>query len=161
MIDCMAIGGLFAYMHFKKMKIINVLYNPVLNWAIVIFSIIVLFIDFTIPYLHYEFFAILYGILILNFSTNPKPIINLENRALDFLGKISYGLYMYHVICIVISLKLLNIFNIHNWLLQLIVSLGITIIISSLSYYGFEQRFIKMKKKFSKIISGDNARTDK
>ncbi|WP_029903458.1 acyltransferase [Prevotella sp. 10(H)] len=156
-ISCMAIGGLFAVWHYKKRAIVKVLYNPILNWCIVLFLCTTLFTTFRLPYLNYEFFALLFGILILNMATNPNPIINFENRVFNYLGKISYGLYMYHIICVVIAVKLLAYLGIYAWEIQVIFSLGITVLVSSLSYYGFEQRFIRMKGRFSKILSGDNA----
>lgn len=155
-IDCMAIGGLFAVWHYKKRAILKYLYNPVLNWLIVLFVCAVFFSTFRLPYVNYEFFAILFGILILNLATNPHPIINFENKVFNYLGRISYGLYMYHIIAVIISVKLLDYMGIHAWGVQTCFSLGITVLISTLSYYGFEQRFIQMKGKFSKILSGDN-----
>lgn len=41
--------------------------------------------------------GMLYGWLILNISVNPSRIINLENKVADFLGGISYGIYMLHM----------------------------------------------------------------
>lgn len=155
-IDCMAIGGLFAVWYHKKRSILKYLYNPVLNWIIVFFLCIVFFSTFRLPYLYYEFFAILFGILILNLATNPKPILNLENRVFNYLGKISYGLYMYHIIAIVLSVKILAALGVYSWSIQICSTLATTILISTLSYYGFEQHFIKLKSRFSTIISGDN-----
>ena len=155
-IDCMAIGGLFAIWHYKKKAIIRYLYSPILNWSIVLFLCAVFFSTFRLPNLNNEFFAILFGVLILNLATNPNPILNLENKVFSFLGKISYGLYMYHILGIVLSVRLLDGFGVYAWSVQTCFSLGITVLISTLSYYGFEQRFIQMKGKFSKILSGDN-----
>lgn len=157
-IDCMAIGGLFALWHFNKKSILKYLYNPSLNWCLVLFFIVALFTNFRLPYLNSEFFAVIFGILILNLATNPNPILNLENKPFNYLGKISYGLYMYHLIAIVISLKVLDYMGIHRWQIQTLCSIGVTILMATLSYYGFEQRFIRMKTRFSKIITGDNVR---
>lgn len=155
-IDCMAIGGLFVLWYQKKRSVLKYLYNPVLNWIIVFFLCAVLFSSFRLPYLNNEFFAVLFGILILNLATNPNPILNLENKVFNYLGKISYGLYMYHIIAIVVSIKVLAAFNIYSWGIQICCSLGTTILISTLSYYSFERRFIQMKSRFSKIVSGDS-----
>jgi peptidoglycan/LPS O-acetylase OafA/YrhL len=44
--------------------------------------------------------AILTLVLIVNVSSNPKSIITLDYRALEYLGKISYGLYVIHPLVI-------------------------------------------------------------
>lgn len=41
--------------------------------------------------------AVLYAWLILNVAVNPKRILGFENKAADFLGSISYGIYMFHM----------------------------------------------------------------
>lgn len=78
------------------------------------------------------------------------------------LGKISYGLYVYHVWAFSItSLVLmgaisrfglrLNLFVFE--VLEMLIGLGITIIISLVSYHCFEKTFLKLKNRFSTIQS--------
>lgn len=157
-IDCMAIGGLFAVWHFQKKKFLDKVYHPVFGIVVIVLILIVLFTPFSIPYVINEFFALLIALLIINLATGKKPIINLENKVFDYLGRISYGLYMYHFIGIVLGIKLLDMCGFHSWGMQVILSTLFTILISSLSYHLLEERFIKMKKRFSKIISGENAK---
>ncbi len=57
--------------------------------------------EFALPYLGfagYTTFAVLFGYLVYDGVRGPSPIINFifNNRLLRFLGKISYGLYVYH-----------------------------------------------------------------
>ena len=92
-----------------------------------------------------------------DFFGNPNSILKLENRVFNYLGKISYGLYMYQVIAIAITIKLLLLLGIQNVFVQHTLSLVTTIIFAGLSYRFYESYFINMKVKFSKIISGDNA----
>lgn len=154
-IDCMAIGGLFAIWYFNKEKALKYLYNPVLNWCLIAFISINFFTDFYIPYLNDEVFSVFFGILILNLATNPNPVVNLENKVLNYLGKISYGLYMYHMIAIIVTLKIIDYLGVRNiWGLQVLISLGLTVLMSALSYALLEERFIRLKQKFSKIKMG-------
>lgn len=111
-----------------------------------------------IPHIHYEFYGIIFGIIIINLASNKKTIFNLENRTLNYLGKISYGLYMFHPIAIVIVLKSLMYFNIENIIVQYIFSITLSIVIAGLSYRFFESYFIRKKTRFSKILSGDNVK---
>jgi peptidoglycan/LPS O-acetylase OafA/YrhL len=159
-IDCMAIGGIFAWLHFQqKHKILAFLRNPLMDVGAVVLAIGMIAGGIRFPILQYEIYAVIFGIIILNLSTNSKTVFNLEFKVIDYLGKISYGVYMYHVLCIFISFKLIAVMmgNVSSWLLYPL-SIILTILISSISYEFFEKRFIKIKTNFSSIISGDNAK---
>lgn len=41
--------------------------------------------------------GLLYAWLIVNVGANHRAIVTFENRVLNYLGKISYGIYMYHM----------------------------------------------------------------
>ena len=160
-IDCMAIGGLFALYLFRKDKKLSFFFSKTVQ--IITLAVLFLFIGFgiVIPNVHFEFYAIFFGILILNLAGNPRAIISLENKVFNYLGKISYGLYMYQIIAIVIALKVLSYWGISNPFMQHSFSIIVTIIIAGLSYRFYESYFINKKVKFSKIISGDNASLNK
>lgn len=49
-------------------------------------------------------------------------------------------------------------FNIENFVLQYVLSIGLKILISGFLYKFFESYFIKKKVKFSKVLSGDNVK---
>ena len=90
------------------------------------------------------------------------PIFIIKNRLLNYLGEISYGLYMYHMICITGILYLFNRFhleekihqnNITAILICLMVLLS-TIIIAHISYQYMETYFIRKKGAFRSFTSG-------
>ena len=156
-IDCMAIGGLFAVYLFendKKIKLFISRYTQIIVYTILL---ILLLNGIKIPYVNFEFYAVLFGVVILNLAANENTILKLENKLFHYLGKISYGLYMYHPLAIVITLKILAIFKIDNIVIQYLSVISITILIAGVSYRYFESYFIQKKLKFSKILSGDNA----
>ena len=157
-IDCMAIGGIFALLLFKKNKVLNLIVNNTTFYLALSLSILLLSMGFYIPNYTFEFYAVLFGIIIINFASNTTLKISLENKVFDYLGKISYGLYMYHPICIVLCIKLLSYFKINNSILMYFISIGSTILLASFSYQYVEKFFIKLKVRFTDIISGDNAR---
>src|SRR5262249_32663970 len=65
--------------------------------------------------------------------------VRLGAGALQYLGKISYGLYVYHLACIRISNRLLHFeWGVVGILLRLLFALGLTILISSVSYRFLE-----------------------
>ncbi|MEZ5022963.1 MAG: hypothetical protein R2728_06815 [Chitinophagales bacterium] len=84
-----------------------------------------------------------------------KPL--LENKFVVFIGKISYGMYVYHFALMVIFMKLLRAVLPVNPIelpyilhfLLFFVYLGLVILVSYLSFNYFEMFFLKMKKRIS------------
>lgn len=154
-IDCMAIGGLYSILLFQKNKFLKYLLRNDLFYASIFMVTILMIIGVRIPFIHYEFYSIFFGLIILNFSVNDGIKISLENKILNYLGTISYGLYMYHPIGIILALSLSLALGFKtNWVLYPL-SLILTIIMASLSYKYYESFFLKFKKRFSNIISGN------
>jgi len=157
-IDCMAIGGIYAILLFQKSNFLKILLNNYLFYSTIILTIFLIIKGVRIPYIHYEFYSCLFGIIILNFAVNDKVKISLENRLLNYLGTISYGLYMYHPIGIVLALQIAISIKFTTNLLLYPLSLLLTVVIAGLSYQYYEVFFLKFKHKFSNIISGGGAR---
>ena len=154
-IDCMAIGGLYSILLFQKSKLLKYLLRNDLFYFSICLVTLFMIKGVYIPYIHYEFYSVFFGLIILNFSANNKIKISLENKVLNYLGNISYGLYMYHPIGIVLAIAISVLINYNtNWLLYPL-SLFLTITIAGLSYKYFESYFLKKKKRFSSILSGN------
>ena len=160
-IESMAIGGIGAWMVYKKKYFQMILSNYFLTGA---FAGVILLIYFTPDKLQdasFLVYSILFLIIILNVSLSPTSYIKLENKIFVFLGRISYGLYMYHLIVIAAFIGLLKYFgiNVNNSIAsQLIVYIsvtGFTILLSWLSYRYFESCFLKLKHKFTVIKTGN------
>jgi peptidoglycan/LPS O-acetylase OafA/YrhL len=74
--------------------------------------------------------------------------------ALCYLGKISYGLYVYHMMCITITDKILGPSRGLRYLAaRAILALAITILISSVSYAAIEKPFLRLKRRFTFVPS--------
>jgi peptidoglycan/LPS O-acetylase OafA/YrhL len=75
-------------------------------------------------------------------------------RFLLYLGKISYGLYVYHALGNVLSGYILRV---HSNFLQLalrpVAALAITILLGAASYAFLETPFLKLKQRFAHIQS--------
>ena len=99
--------------------------------------------------------ALFFIIVILNVSSNPSSFLKLENKLLNFLGRISYGIYMYHLIVIYFTIKLLEIYDTNSKLLLYTLSILLTCIVSYISYIIFEKRFLNLKDKFA-ILKATN-----
>lgn len=84
-------------------------------------------------------------------SDNRFSRLLFENRYLVYLGKISYGLYVYHLLMIfplTAIKKLLHVSDLgHNT--EGVLKIAMTILIASLSWKFFESPINKLKEKFS------------
>ncbi|MEZ5016306.1 MAG: acyltransferase [Flavipsychrobacter sp.] len=163
-IDCMAIGGIGAYILFyEKEKILKLLFNKYLQIVPYIALVYITVRGIAVPIFNSEFYAVIFIVLILNLAANKKTLLRLNYKPLDYLGRISFGLYMFHNIILVMVLRLMlsinkNIYNsLEGNIVYYILSILFTIIIAGLSYRFFEKPFIKAKVKYSSVISGENA----
>ena len=162
LIDTMAIGGLFAYAHYKNMSIIRFFYHPITQ--LIAYSLMIYFfvtgrhLPFIIQSYQQSsislFFAVLFGILILNVSTNPKANVKwFNNPVFDYLGRISYGVYMYHSLLIVLTIKIMVHYNIFSNFWLYVISIISSIAVSAFSYEYIEKFFLSRKNKFAKVQS--------
>ena len=90
---------------------------------------------------------------------NLGPVSSLlRNMGFRYLGKISYGLYVYQGLGIYISSKIISAFvssdrGIIYPALLITSSLIITIVIASISYQFLEKTFLRIKDRFTLINS--------
>lgn len=75
-----------------------------------------------------------------------------DNEGIQYIGRISYGVYLYHKpVPFLLSLFLSKIgLNIHNSYVLILLYALITLVVSSLSYKYFESPFLRLKEKFDK-----------
>jgi peptidoglycan/LPS O-acetylase OafA/YrhL len=103
-----------------------------------------------------EIVSVITVFLILGQITKRNNIINLENSVCDFIGKISYGIYVIHPLIIFYFSKLLGQFNsdnLTNYFLVYTLITVTTILTAYLSYKFYEKRFLKLKLKYSTVKS--------
>ncbi len=160
--DCMAIGGLGAYLAYTKSKYLHILYHPFIQavaWFVLLSSIVYKPLHL-FSFLDMEINAIFYVIIILNVSTNIKTIINLEYHVFDYIGKISYGIYVFHMTILffisfiikhVLQLKFAGTFT--DYFVVYSTCILSTIMVARFSYNHFESFFLRFKNGFSKILS--------
>lgn len=160
-IGCMAIGGIGAYYLYNlDMRILRPIFKPLAQVIVLIIIVVLIGIGFEMPYFNHDFYSFLFIIVILNLAANPQSLINLENPILDYLGKISYSIYMWHGIAITIALHFARYFNpklddfVSN-MLYYMATFVLTIVFSSISYEWFEMKFLKFKHLFAKVQSGN------
>jgi len=150
----MAIGGLGAivYLYYQS-YIAFILSNKLLRRIFLALFAATFFFKVYIPYINFELKGFLYIIVILILSTEQNVKMHWWRKVLDHLGKISFGLYIYHYPIIPILLYCALKFKIFNILCSLyllplvVVSFLVTYFISYISFYYYESFFLKYKPK--------------
>ena len=149
-IEYMSMGAIIAYVYRNNKNFVISIFKSKAFVLVLIFSIILhLFYDITTFSK-----SLTFGLLILSFIEKRIAI-----NSLDYLGKLSYGIYMYHPVVMYMCFAFLNQFKIESIFLYNIliypIILFITFIISYFSYNYIELYFLKKKKKFSPVLSGN------
>ena len=157
-LECMALGGLGAYVLFSnKEKILRIVYRPISQiTSVVILPILIYFTPTAFEDILHLLFSISFLVIILNVASNEKSLLRFENSTLQYLGRISYGFYMFHVMCIVFTIHFLdkyigldNDISTLQHMLLYSISFLLTVAVSSLSYHIFEKAFIRLKDKYA------------
>lgn len=156
----MAIGSLFAYILYKKYEWYNKSIFTSKPVQLIIICIILwhYIVGFSFsPTLAFKITcSFLYGFLILNVSVVANKLFNLDKLHLNYLGVISYGLYMYHMPADYLLRTLVSKTGYMfptNLLVPLyyVVLLAGTIVIAGLSYKYFESYFLRINRKLHNI----------
>jgi peptidoglycan/LPS O-acetylase OafA/YrhL len=149
--DCLLIGALFAVMH-KNLKANSIITHKLFQLFVYLLEAVLVYKANWFYGFFWEAHAVLYGLIILNLVRPETSLINIDYKLFDALGKISYGIYMYHPIVISLVLALVYKYKL-EWLTYPAVYI-ITIVIAWLSYRFVESYFLKLKHRFSVISTG-------
>jgi peptidoglycan/LPS O-acetylase OafA/YrhL len=103
--------------------------------------------------------AIILLLIILEQCYSKNSLVKLGNfKAVSALGKISYGLYCLHFIGILIITNITKLLHMNTKLWQVLFletgcALLITILMAKLSYRFLEMPFLKLKNKYTRILT--------
>lgn len=158
----LAFGGLLAYLCYFQREWVDYVMKKIsrkINFSLYIICVLLLLFQhkLLVTYLNYKYLShllpfLFFGFVITeqNFSNNSFFKIG-SFRMLNWLGKISYGLYLTHMIAIYIVIGLFPVANSEYVGLKIILTVALTISISYLSYTYIELFFLSLKNKFSVI----------
>lgn len=158
----LSIGAIAAYIHYYKpqlsyklTKIPNSLYIALIIVCILIMRFLK-YIPLTIYPAGYVIISIILGYNIL-YQIQCRKSMNLKNiPGMEYWGKYTYGLYLYHTICNFIALNIAEKINIYQYfgyfltdmVFRPVLSFCFSLVLSYLSYHYFEKFFLHLKKKF-------------
>lgn len=166
-LESMAIGGMGAYaVYFRREKVLKWAFHPVCQILAIVLTIYF--------FLSYRFFtvafpvahtvtAVVFVVLILNVSCNPCSLLKLRNPLLNQLGRVSYGIYMYHPLVVFFVIELsrrtgfLGRFPLIAQFLLVALAVLLTFTVSLVSYHFFESPFLRLKKRYTAVPTAANA----
>ncbi len=148
-----AIGSLFGYAYFHRKAWINVFKKTgvqVLLYAVLFCSI---YFNIEMPFFQYEYISLLMACLMLVATFKKESLINYSAAGISYLGKISYGIYLFHIFAIVLACKITALFfpaESHPGITLLLccLTIGLSVLFGELSYRWFETYFLRWKERF-------------
>jgi len=158
--SCMAIGGIAAYIFItKKESLLQFLFKK--NLQIIAYTLLLLMpiLRIKVPLIDQEFYSVLFAYIVLNMAANPASIVRLNFKWMNYLGSLSYGIYLYNPVMRILSLEAIkHLFNrnIAGWQMELSfysLTIGSTLLVAVLSHKLIEKPFLNLKKKFTFINS--------
>ncbi|MES2417273.1 MAG: acyltransferase [Bacteroidota bacterium] len=155
--EYMSIGALGGYTLFYFPDLIKTFFKKRSLIYFLIIGLILFFMSIGLVhnYIQSIILAVLFIALILNTVTSDSKHI-FSSSAFSFIGKISYGVYMYHPFLMFLIFPIANRYFeangiVYNVFLYFFIP-GLSILLSHLSYKYFELKFIKIKdSKFNTL----------
>lgn len=153
----MLMGCFGAWCFFTNKKFIRVCFNRFVQLVVIIVLLLIITSLLNFGYLQYDIVAIAGLVLIIALASSKSYFLHFENKVFNYLGKVSYGIYVIHPFVIwLFSTKILKNTNIPKEYLLWIVyfsCISVTIGLAGISYHFFERPFLKIKKRFTVVQS--------
>jgi len=163
--EALFIGGLFACTFFttsnlqnklSKIRLVALLIS-ILSCFLIIFNgsffdQLLLKISVEDKSLNLFICSIFFGLLIWSIAWRNMKTNFLDAPFMDYLGEISYGIYMYHLVVITIVWAVLQPLNLEfklETILYHLIGIAFTIVLAALSKTYFENPILKLKNRFS------------
>lgn len=156
--DVILLGGLLAVFYLKKPFVFK------LHWlSITLISVILVILLSFDDMSNYEnmlngvtrrfIYLLLMGLVMMDTLFNPdrKKVLG-KFKPILYLGKVSYGIYMYgNILVLVVIKKILLQYNIVNIYFYFLIIFVLSLLIPVISYELLEKPFLKLKQKFSLV----------
>jgi len=156
---CMLIGALGAIFYFIRsqffLKMTNNYLMQAISWLVIFFALINKF--HIASFLDNEIIAAISFVLIIGQVEQDHRIINLENRVFNFIGKISYGIYVIHPLVIFYLSRIIKFSSMDftlGYVLVYFSVFSVTIFVAFLTFEFFEKRFLLLKVKYDSRTLG-------
>jgi len=156
-LEFMGIGGIGAYFLYRHRSLVERCLGR--GWLEPVGLVALLALLGSGAYVAHELLAIGYTAVLLIVCVNERLGRRLDRRWLNHLGKLSYGIYMFHPLTIMLSLWLtqqtlgFDDFTAERHALVFALSLIGSIVVAEVSYRYFERFFLQKKDRFTRVGS--------
>lgn len=151
--NCMAIGALLAYINLNHKQWLYGFFKSKFTFiAACILWFIAFYFELYHTYFNHEILAMATALVIAYITNHPTFLF--DNQLIKFLGKISYGIYMYHWM-IAIGVVIFYKSRIHQQISSIdvfyitCISSLLSIAVAYFSFHYLEAYFLKLKEKFN------------
>lgn len=156
--DVLAIGAFFGYVHYFKPIKFNP--EPAIRFMLYVLFILIMCLD---PIVLYDnlflatfkkyFYSIFFVFSMGNYLFNPNALLNFKKKNfIHYLGKVSYGIYMFHNIIIPLVIQFIILrYHLSNFYLYTLITYAISIVIPIIIFELFEKQILKLKVRFEVI----------
>jgi peptidoglycan/LPS O-acetylase OafA/YrhL len=150
-----SIGTLLAYYLRSGHASLNWFKNRYIQMAFYLLFALLVYFNYRPPVWGPELMTILVSFILLFATFKETSLINYSWPIWEYLGKISYGVYLFHYVALVLVLKPMIVY--WNWPLHnpfvfggaITAVLLLAILLGMLSYYLIEKPFFGLKDRFS------------
>jgi peptidoglycan/LPS O-acetylase OafA/YrhL len=113
------------------------------SYAVLMLAILTLYM--LAFYTSHPVYLLLSMTLLIASAILSKPSFILNNRLSLMIGKYSYGMYLFHMLCINIVRKIDQTMHLPDFV-ELMLIIILTVVVAHISYHAFEKRFIQLKR---------------
>jgi peptidoglycan/LPS O-acetylase OafA/YrhL len=149
--ECMALGGLAAWLVYKEHTLLKLVWHPVTQAITVIGFAGIVFFGTSNDLLFNSGSSLVYALLILNLVSAPRFMLRFESPVLKRLGDLSYSMYMVHQGVIWI-LWIGGVRGIAYPVLSVVLSIGLSYAL----YRWFETPFLTLRERFALVQSSQS-----
>jgi len=149
-LDQLALGCILAILEFKGVLIKK---NNWIFLSLIFIGFVTVALCGKLDYFNLNLFkhnaygCLYFGIIAICISNQTKTWYNwfLTSTIVQYLGKVSYGIYVWHILAILfVKTYLVSI----NLIVDFVIVCIITVIMATISFYLIEKKFLKLKKYF-------------
>lgn len=154
---CISFGCLLAYTYLNSKRFTAFIFRKDSQFVLYFIIIALLVVAYFKPNLRPDdrVYALLFSMSMVNLAFNSDSILTFKNNFFAYLGKISFGMYLYHIIGIGIVINfMIKVLHLpldtkFQHIILTVLSVSITYLIAHLSFKYFEKPFLGLKSKFS------------
>ena len=149
-----AIGAFLGYAYFHGHAWITRFRRTGVQLVVYALLLALVWTRVEVPYVHLELLALLAGALMLIASFPAQSFVRYRSRWLVYLGHRSYGIYLFHILAVVLAVRTVDLLPLAGgprFAILLLLAVAYATGLGCLSYVLVEKPFLRLKDRFKRI----------